>query len=164
MPVSAPRLLRALPDVFIGADAASGLDGRRGFLYGEKRHRQVDVLGFEPASDDAERKGSGFDALVERRLSRAAIRGWRVVGLAVRPEDLEHRGATLLRGLVAGDVVIAAERESADPDRGKTDAIPGEGAARETSSPATPGSGKRRPKVLVHRGDCLAEVGTRRPR
>jgi len=125
------RLVQALPEVFLGADAVAGLDGSRGFLYGEKRHRQVDVLGFEPARGAA-RGGAAIDALVEQRLGRSEIQGWRIVGLAVEPADLERGGRSLLEGLVAGDVVIAV--------------VP-------------PASG-RRPglRILVHRGDCLADV------
>ena len=119
------RLVHALPEVFLGADAVAGLDGSRGFLVGEKRHRQVDVLGFEPAPEAA------LEGLVERRLDRSEVQGWRIVGVAVEMADVERGGETLLDGLVAGDVVIAAA------------AVPG-----------------RRPglRILVHRGDCLAEL------
>jgi len=117
--------VHALPEVFLGADAVAGLDGSRGFLYGEKRHRQVDVLGFEPAP------GAALEGLVERRLDRSEIQGWRIVGVAVAMADVERGGETLLEGLVAGDVLIAAA--------------------------AAPG---RRPalRILVHRGDCLSEL------
>ena len=117
--------MHALPEVFLGADALAGLDGSRGFLAGEKRHRQVDVLGFEPAPETA------LEALVRRRLDRSGIQGWRIVWVAVEMADVERAGETLLDGLVAGDVVIAA----AD----------------------APG---RRPalRILVHRGDCLSEL------
>ena len=128
---SAPRrLVHALPEVFLGADAVAGLDGARGFLVGEKRHRQVDVLGFEPAADPS-RGSRALEVLVQGRLDRSEIRGWRIVGVAVAMADVEHSEETLLEGLVAGDVVIAAA------------AVPG-----------------RRPalRILVHRGDCLAEL------
>ncbi|MDE2881019.1 MAG: hypothetical protein OXP70_04150 [Acidobacteriota bacterium] len=129
------RLVHALPEVFLGADAVAGLDGSRGFLVGEKRHRQVDVLGFEPAPE-AGRGPAALEALVERRLDRSGIQGWRIVGVAVESADLERGGKTLLEGLVAGDVVIAA------------------------ACAAAPG---RRPdlRILVHRGDCLAELRNR---
>ena len=119
--------MHALPEVFLGADAVAGLDGSRGFLYGEKRHRQVDVLGFEPAPEAA------LEGLVERRLDRSEIQGWRIVGVAVELADVERGGETLLEGLVAGDVVIAA------------------------AAAAAPG---RRPalRILVHRGDGLAAL------
>ena len=97
----------ALPEVFFGADAVAGLDGRRGFLYGEKRHRQVDVLGFEPAPESAAGEEPTLESVVARRLDRAAIRGWRIVGVAVRLPDVEDREELLLEGLVAGDVLIA---------------------------------------------------------
>ncbi len=127
--------MHALPEVFLGADALAGLDGSRGFLYGEKRHRQVDVLGFEPAPE-AGRGPAALEAVVERRLDRSGIQGWRIVGVAVESADLERGGKVLLEGLVAGDVVIAA-------------GVPPAAAA--------PG---RRPalRILVHRGDCLADV------
>ncbi|MDE3260348.1 MAG: hypothetical protein OYL41_00060 [Acidobacteriota bacterium] len=130
------RLVHALPEVFLGADAVAGLDGSRGFLVGEKRHRQVDVLGFEPAPE-AGRGPAALEALVERRLDRSGIQGWRIVGVAVESADLERGGKTLLEGLVAGDVVIAASGAAAAPEWGPD------------------------LRILVHRGDCLAEV--RRP-
>ena len=112
--------------MFLGADTVAGLDGSRGFLYGEKRHRQVDILGFEPAAE-------ALAALVERRLDRSEIQGWCIVGVAVEAADLERGREALLNGLVAGDVVIA----------------PGGGAA----------PGRRRGlRILVHRGDCLADL------
>ena len=126
------RLLRALPEVFLGADAVAGLDGSRGFLIGEKRHRQVDVLGFEPVPE-AGRGPTALEALVERRLDQSEIQGWRIVGVAVEMADVQRGEKALLEGLVAGDVVIGA----------------GGGAA----------SGRRpRLRILVHRGDCLADV------
>ena len=139
---AARRLVRALPDVFVGADAAATLDGRRGFLYGEKRHRQVDILGFEPAVD----RTSGtvtLETLVERRLDRSAIGGWRIVGLAVCPADLEHGQEALLLGLVAGDIVLAAQPAP-------------ETACGETTRPRKGGM-----RILVHRGDSLADVNSR---
>ncbi len=134
MPPLPRRLVHALPEVFLGADALAGLDGSRGLLYGEKRHRQVDVLGFEPATE-AGRGPAALEAVVGRRLDRSGIQGWRIVGVAVEPADLERGGKALLEGLVAGDVVIAASVPAA----------------------AAPG---RRPalRILVHRGDCLADV------
>ncbi len=99
------RLLRALPEVFVGADAREGLDGRRGLLYGQKRHRQVDVLGFEPASGE----GAGLRGLVERRLDLGDLSGWRVVGVAVTATDPVEHEELLLEGLVAGDVVLAGK-------------------------------------------------------
>ena len=98
-----PRLLRTPPDVFLGADARGGLSGQRGLLYGEKRYQQVDVLGLEPAGDEE----PSLASLVEQRFQRAEIAGWRVVGLAVRPEDLTDAEELLLDGLVAGDVLLA---------------------------------------------------------
>ena len=132
------RLVHALPEVFLGADAVAGLDGSRGFLVGEKRHRQVDVLGFEPAADAA-RGSRGLEVLVQGRLDRSEIQGWRIVGVAVETADVERGEKTLLEGLVAGDVVIAA---------GAAVAVPG-----------------RRPelRILVHRGDCLTELRTPSP-
>jgi len=120
-----------LPEVFLGADAVARLDGSRGFLVGEKRHRQVDVLGFEPAAD-ASPGSRALEVLVQGRLERSGIQGWRIVGVAVELTDIERGEETLLEGLVAGDVVIAAAA-----------AVPG-----------------RRPalRILVHRGDCLAEL------
>lgn len=95
------RLLRALPEVFLGTEAKAALDGRAGLLFGEKRHRQVDVLGLEPVPAAA-----GVAALVEARWYRGAVGGWRVVGLAL-PEPLSGAAeAELLEGLVAGDVVV----------------------------------------------------------
>ena len=128
-----------MPDVFVGADAAATLDGRRGFLYGEKRHRQVDIVGFEPAVD----RTSGtvtLETLVERRLDRSAISGWRIVGVAVCPADLEIGQEALLAGLVAGDIVLAAQRAP-------------EAACRETAR-----SRKGGMRILVHRGDSLADI------
>ena len=127
------RLVHSLPEVFLGADAIAGLDGSRGFLVGEKRHRQVDVLGFEPVPE-AGRGPAALEALVEGRLDRSGIQGWRIVGVAVESADLEGGGKALLEGLVAGDVVIAAGGGVTPPER--------------------------RPdlRILVHRGDCLAEV------
>ena len=79
-PGSAPRrLLRALPEVFLGADAVAGLDGSRGFLVGEKRHRQVDVLGFEPVPE------AGRGAGGARGPGGAAAR-------PVRDSGMAHRG------------------------------------------------------------------------
>lgn len=127
------RLVHALPEVFLGADAVAGLDGSRGFLVGEKRHRQVDILGFEPAPE-AGRGPAALDALVERRLDRSEIQGWRIVGVAVESADLERGGKALLEGLVAGDVVIAAETGAAASER------------------------RLGLRILVHRGDCLAQV------
>lgn len=127
------RLVHALPEVFLGADAVAGLDGSRGFLVGEKRHRQVDILGFEPAPEVG-RGPAALEALVERRLDRSEIQGWRIVGVAVESADLERGGKALLEGLVAGDVVIAAETGAAASER-------------------RPGL-----RILVHRGDCLAQV------
>ena len=130
---SAPRrLVHALPEVFLGADAVAGLDGSRGYLYGEKRHRQVDVLGFEPAPA----AGGGvaaLKALVKRRLDRSEIQGWRIVGVAVETADVQRGEEALLKGLVAGDVVIAARAAAAPEGR--------------------PGL-----RILVHLGDCLADV------
>lgn len=125
-------MVHALPEVFLGVDAVAGLDGSRGFLVGDKRHRQVDVLGFEPAPE-AGRGPAALEALVRRRLDRSEIQGWRIVGVAVEMADVQRGEEALLKGLVAGDVVIAA------------------GGAE------TPG---RRPglRILVHRGDCLADV------
>ena len=125
------RLVHALPEVFLGADAVAGLDGSRGFLVGEKRHRQVDVLGFEPAAGAA-RGSRALAVLVQGRLDRSEIQGWRIVGVAVAMADIERGGETLLEGLVAGDVVIAA------------------GAAGPGRRPAL--------RILVHRGDCLTEL------
>ena len=125
------RLVHALPEVFLGADAVAGLDGSRGFLLGEKRHRQVDVLGFEPAAGAA-RGPQALAVLVQGRLDRSEIQGWRIVGVAVAMADIERGGETLLEGLVAGDVVIAA------------------GAAGPGRRPAL--------RILVHRGDCLTEL------
>lgn len=122
------RLVHALPEVFLGADAVAGLDGSRGFLVGEKRHRQVDVLGFEPAAEAA-RGSRALEVLVRGRLDRSEIQGWRIVGVAVELADVEGGEETLLEGLVAGDVVIAAAR-------GRRPAL----------------------RILVHRGDCLAEL------
>ena len=131
---SAPRrLVRALPEVFLGADAVAGLDGSRGFLYGEKRHRQVDILGFEPAPE-AMRGPAALDSLVERRLDRSEIQGWRIVGVAVEWADVERGREALLEGLVAGDVVIAAGGAATAPER-------------------RPGL-----RILIHRGDCLADL------
>ena len=126
------RLVHALPEVFLGADAVAGLDGSRGFLYGEKRHRQVDVLGVERAPELG-RGPAALEALVERRLDRSGIQGWRIVGVAVEAADLERGGKALLEGLVAGDVVIAA------------------------GAPVVSG-GRPGLRILVHRGDCLAEL------
>lgn len=134
-----------MPDVFLGADAAAGLDGRRGFLYGEKRHRQVDILGFEPVPGGLHGNAT-LDALVEGRLELSEIRGWRIVGVAVRPADLRNGEEALLRGLVAGDIVIAVERAS------------------ETHCSDTSPDRKHGLRILVHRGDCLADVRTTRPR
>ena len=119
--------------MFLGADAIAGLDGSRGFLVGEKRHRQVDVLGFEPAPE-AGRGPAALAALVQRRLDRSEIQGWRIVGVAVETADVERGEAVLLEGLVAGDVVIAAGGAAAAPGR------------------------RAGLRVLVHRGDCLADV------
>ena len=127
------RLVHALPEVFLGADALAGLDGSRGLLYGEKRHRQVDVLGFEPATE-AGRGPAALEAVVGCRLDRSGIQGWRVVGVAVQPADLEGGGKALLAGLVAGDVVIAAGVPAAAP------------------------GGRPALRILVHRGDCLEDV------
>ena len=126
--------MHVLPEVFLGADAAAGLDGSRGFLVGEKRHRQVDVLGFEPAPA-GERGPAALETLVERRLDRSGIQGWRVVGVAVEMADIQRGAGLLLKGLVAGDVVIAAGRAPAAPER-------------------------RGFRILIHRGDCLADVRT----
>ena len=94
--------MRALPEVFLGAEAKAALDGRPGLLFGEKRHRQVDVLGLEPAPAAA-----GVAALIASRWERGAVGGWRVVGVAF-PEPLSGAvEAALLEGLVAGDVVVA---------------------------------------------------------
>ena len=125
--------MQVLPEVFLGADAVAGLDGSRGFLVGEKRHRQVDVLGFERVFG-AGRGPAALEALVQRRLDRSEIQGWRIVGVAVAVADIQRSGAALLEGLVAGDVVIAA------------------GGAADVRG--------RRPelRILVHRGDCLADV------
>ena len=71
---------------------------------------------------------------MERRLDRSEIQGWRIVGLAVEAADLERGRKALLEGLVAGDVVIAAGVPAAAPGR----------------RPAL--------RILVHRGDCLADV------
>lgn len=68
----------------------------------------MDVLGFEPVTQLAEQEDETLVRLVERRLDRSAIRGWRIVGVAIHPDDLGDREEVLLRGLVAGDIVIAA--------------------------------------------------------
>jgi hypothetical protein len=135
--VASRRLLHVLPEVFVGADAAAKLDGSRGFLYGEKRHRQVDILGFEPASK-ALGGPATLDDLVNRRLDRSEVHGWRIVGLAVEAADLTEGVEALLNGLVAGDVVVA-------PDN------PGGAGGRSPT---------RERRILVHRGDSLAEVRT----
>ena len=127
--------MHALPEVFLGADAVAGLDGSLGFLYGEKRHRHVDVLGFEPA--DPSRGSQVLEVLVQGRLDRSEIRGWRIVGVAVAMADVDRGEETLLEGLVAGDVVIAA-------------GVPSAAAAAPGRRPAL--------RILVHRGDCLAEL------
>lgn len=129
--------MHALPDVFLGADAVARLDGSRGFLYGEKRHRQVDILGFEPAPT-AVGGPATLDHLVKRRLDRSEVHGWRIVGVAVEPGDVTDGAETLLRGLVAGDVVIA----------------PGDLSGVDGFPPT------RKRRILIHRGDCLAEVRT----
>ena len=134
----------------MGAEAAADLDGRRGLLYGEKRLCQVDILGFEPAPGEAgaaEPNPSGaasatLAALVRGRLDHSEISGWRIVGVAVRGEDLNGWRDLLLSELVAGDVVIesvAVPHGSPSPDPGRP---PG-------AAPA------RRPRVFVHRGDRL---------
>ncbi len=123
----------------MGADAAAGFDGRRGFLYGEKRHRQVDILGFQPTRD-ARGNELTLAGLVDERFRRSEIRGWRIVGVAVRPGDLERGRETLLPGLVAGDIVVAA---------------------RPAPRAASPDAGPERDsaiRILVHRGDCFAEI------
>ena len=137
--------MHVLPEVFLGADAAARLDGSRGFLYGEKRHQQVDVVGLEPAPDGSGRRQS-LSALVERRLDRSEIHGWRIVGVAVEAADLDGDAEALLQGLVAGDVVIAI----AD--------------AREAEHPGGGAEERRRIRILIHRGDCLAELRSPRPR
>lgn len=134
-----------LPDVFLGADAVSSLNGSRGFLYGDKRHRQVDVLGFEPAPEELRRPES-LDALAERRLDRSEIHGWRIVGVAVETADLEGGAKALLQGLVAGDVVVAG------------------GGRRQAADAGGDAGGREEIRVLIHRGDCLAEVRPPRPR
>ena len=133
-----------LPDVFLGADAVASLDGSRGFLYGEKRHRQVDVLGFEPAPEELCRPET-LDALAARRLDRSEIHGWRIVGVAVETADLEGNAQPLLQGLVAGDVVVAG------------------GGARQASHAGRDSDGREEIRILIHRGDCLAEVRPPRP-
>lgn len=64
------------------------------------------MLGFDPWE-----RGPGapisLDSLVGGRLDRAAVGGWRIVGLAITPEDLRDGTPLLLDGLVTGDVVIA---------------------------------------------------------
>lgn len=137
MDSAARRLVQVLPEVFLGADAAASLDGSRGFLYGEKRHRQVDILGFEPAPERL-RGAETIETLVEQRLDRSAIRGWRIVGVAVEAADLEDGEEVLLRGLVAGDVVIVAS--------GRLQAAGGRGDPERRGGI----------RILVHRGDCLA--------
>lgn len=142
------RLVQILPEVFLGADAVTSLDGSRGFLYGEKRHRQVDILGFERAPEGL-RGGTTLDILARQRLDRSGIRGWRIVGVAVEAADLEFGEAALLQGLVAGDVVIAAGgAPSAAGARGEPERKP---------------ERKKDFRVLVHRGDCFAEVRIPRP-
>lgn len=87
----------------------AGLDGRRGLLTGEKRHRQVDVFGVsrgpKAAADPA--------GLVRSRLDRSSIEGWRIVGVALEEEDLPVLGELLLDELVAGDLVAVGS----DPAR-----------------------------------------------
>ena len=63
----------------------------------------MDVLGFDPAGDEAGNLGRW----VGRRFDRSAVAGWRIVGVAVAAEDLGDGEELLLDGLVAGDVVIA---------------------------------------------------------
>ena len=63
----------------------------------------MDVLGFDPAGDEA----GSLGAVVGRRFDRSAVAGWRIVGVAVAAEDLGDGEELLLDGLVAGDVVIA---------------------------------------------------------
>lgn len=130
----------------MGADAAASLDGRRGLLYGEKRHRQVDVLGFEPVGAGVNPGNAPLGAVVSERLNRSGIRGWRIVGVAVPSGDLEEGEAALLQGLVAGDVVIAG---------GKAPAAAGAAPVRRP---------RRTMRILVHRGDRLTALRTVRPR
>ena len=95
------------------------------------------MLGFEPLPPGEIRGESpSLEAVVHRRLDRSAIRGWRIVGVGVRPGDLRAGEPVLLRGLVAGDVVIAPELA---PD------------------PGADGSGGGM-RILVHRGDRLTTV------
>lgn len=111
-PGAAPRrrLLRALPEVFLGEDAKAVLDGRRGLLFGEKRHGQVDILGVEAAPEgSAPGPDAAAAALVGRRWDRGGIGGWRIVGVALGEAEFAAASEALLDGLVAGDVVAAGD-------------------------------------------------------
>ena len=87
-----------------------------------------------------------LETLVERRLDRSVIAGWRIVGVAVCAADLEIGQEALLSGLVAGDIVLAAQRAP-------------EAACRDTAR-----SGKGEMRILVHRGDSLADIKATPPR
>lgn len=105
-----------MPEVFLGADAAGAFGGERGLLYGAKRHRQVDVLGFESLPEAAADAGSGgLERLAEGRFRRDTAGGWRAVGVAVGRSDLPAGSGLLLDLLVAGDVVIAGPAGEEDP-------------------------------------------------
>ena len=113
--------------MFLGADARPASRGERGFLYGAKRHRQVDVLGFAPSSTSPPEDAAGkLAALAAERFVRRSAGGWCVVGLAVTRADLGRDRRLLCDRLVAGDVVIAG-----------------------------PAGGDGPPSVLIHRGDRL---------
>lgn len=102
------RLLRALPEVFLGEDAKAALDGGPGLLFGEKRHGQVDILGVEPApGGSAPGPDAAVAALIGQRWDRGGIGGWRIVGLALGEAEFAAASEALLEGLVAGDVVAA---------------------------------------------------------
>lgn len=93
--------------MFLGEDAKAALDGRRGLLFGEKRHGQVDILGVAPAAEGGAAGPDAVAALVGSRWDRGAVGGWRIVGLALGEAEFAAASEALLEGLVAGDVVAA---------------------------------------------------------
>lgn len=98
-----------MPEVFLGEDAKAALDGRRGLLFGEKRHGQVDLLGVEPAPEEGSPGRDPVAALIAARWDRGGVGGWRIVGMALGEAEFAAASEALLDGLVAGDVVAAGD-------------------------------------------------------
>lgn len=112
------------------------LDGGRGLLLGEKRHRQVDVLAVEASAGGAE----GLEALLSTRLDASSVAGWRVVGVALADGDIEAAGDLLLDELVPGDLVVTG------PGDGRVFVHRGDGLVRAPAFRRARAPASRRPR------------------